>query len=78
MTMTLIMFFKETLGPDQKRDKIVQHSFFWPPDPSFLAAIQQQKLGDNEPECIAKMTGAIYLDDAAQNIWTINTHRLKT
>ena len=48
--------------------------FFWPPDPSFLAAaFQQEKLGDNEPECIVEMTGAIYLDDAAQNIGTINT-----
>ena len=52
--------------------------FFWPPDPSFLAAaFQQEKLGDNEPECIVEMTGAIYLDDAAQNIWTINTAQEK-
>ena len=67
------MLFKETVGPDQKWDKIVRAGqFFWPPDPSFLAAaVQQQKLSDNEPQCIAEMTGAIYLGDAAQNIWTI-------
>ena len=43
----------------------------------FGAAIQQEKLGDNEPECIAEMTGAIFLGDAAQNIWTINTAQEK-
>ena len=69
------MFFKETVGPDQKWDKIVQ--FFGCQHPSFLAAaIWQQKLADNERQCIAEMTGAVYLEDAlaAQNIWTeINT-----
>ena len=76
--MTLIIFFKETVGPDQKRDKIVQlRSLFGPRSFIFGAAIRQEKLGDNEPECIAEMTGAIFLGDAAQNIWTINTAQEK-
>ena len=41
--MTLIMFFKETVGPDQKRDKIVQLRSFLAPDPSFLALLFNKK-----------------------------------
>ena len=45
---------------------------------SFLAGIQQEKLANNEPKCVAKMTAVIYLCDAhhalhpcgaSQNMW---------
>ena len=53
-------------------------SQFFSPYPSFLAGIQQEKLANNEPECVAKMTAVIYLCDAhhalhpcgaSQNMW---------